>query len=188
MQDSSYVAEGAQIVVMYNDSTSVYDTKANKCSCVASSHGQTCLCSLLVCMIERPDLASSEEDATLIEQPVPTKPLVPVPQMLAELSTWASSSNYEELPGLANLVRNAHTKVFSSFKAKSKKRKITVLHPYRKEIVKNQQEHNYNSEGKKKKGIKRKTPNDFHTKTSSTLVKKSRRAKGISELYRKGVK
>jgi hypothetical protein len=188
VESGSYVIDGNLLVVPSREEHvfNLLDMSTSKCSCVAHSQGLQCVCVLVAASLglsAEEVNASPEMEVTAGPSPVspPAHCEPTLPQKLKELCDWAESEAYQDIPGLETLINRAHAKVFSNFRQTSRKKKITPLQPWRKTVSSDHSTYS-NQSSRSKRSRKSSAPN-FKAKTSSTLVKKAKRAKGIGELY-----
>ena len=194
-QQGNYVQCGKSLLITSEHISSVYDLSCNKCSCVASSHGIPCIRSFLAEHFKIVDESELEQHDNVAMSQNSKKTLQSVQEMLTDLNAWANSPDYRQIPRVDQLVQRTHTLVFGQMTGSScRKRKLTPLHPYRKEMERKLKgysamgttDHQYNKrEGvTKRRGSKIKTPLDYKVKRAGLSLKRKHRVMGVTQIYK----
>lgn len=185
MREESYIVDDQTVEILHEDRVTVFSRVDSKCSCIAFSQLQSCVCSMLVQQInlEEPKDEPMESTETECSGTSKEDSEIPISQVVQELSDAC------HCPRIERILRRAHAEAFSSFQSSNTRKNIRPLQPYRRAMLarKKALEHAYQRDSGKTTNRQRKykTPNDFHSSTSSSLVRKSRRVKGIKEIYKK---
>lgn len=136
----------------------IYDLHAQRCSCIAYSQDEKCICAMLAQLLDlKHDSGIYPVSDPRESQPLPSDVSIhasesAIQDKLNDLLSWTSSDKFTPIPEVNDLICRAHAIVFSSFKKVTSQKSILPLHPYRKALTGSSEsqdvEHNY-SESKK---------------------------------------
>ncbi|XP_070533937.1 uncharacterized protein [Ptychodera flava] len=150
--DQAFTLEIDQFTVYDDDVVNVVDTHLARCSCIASSYGERCLCVIAwstFSLNTNVATAQPEKNENMQVQMSHTSERLQesftTRDIIEELFAWSHSKDFEDSPQLHQTLLKAHRQVFSSFTEKHTARVIKPLHPYRKDIEKKKTliEHDY---------------------------------------------
>ncbi|XP_077864593.1 uncharacterized protein LOC102808709 [Saccoglossus kowalevskii] len=143
IEKGAFKNESEQFTVYDSDLISVVDVKHSRCSCIASSYGETCLCVLAwkyVCTdtnidasVESSDSKNDQCSIIVSEESISNQSSK---ELIRELYEWSESDDFVESDGLRNALRSVKNEAFLTYKIKTRTKLIKSLHPYRRQIEK----------------------------------------------------
>jgi hypothetical protein len=182
VEEGSYIIEDERVVVLNREEPTIFSLTSQKCSCIAFSHHQVCVCSLLIAHLNIEARESSQV------QEAPPSPAIKEEVLSLEVIVKDILQGVRDdkiCPAVEASLRKLHSQIFRSFPKVRQPKRIRPLHPYRKAIAQSKTDHPYHRTNRRGSGVKRKTPNDFKAATTSQTVKKKYRAKAAPSLYTK---
>lgn len=150
VDSQSYFTDSENLTVCHFDgSVGVVSHKGTRfCTCIANSHGELCVCTLVHSILYK-SCQSDSFDLQCLQSCERKK--ATLQDMLTDLHEWSQSVQFQETQEVFNLVQRAHKLIFSQFSKVSRKRKIAALHGYRKMVKKAKDRVSVNYIVKKKK-------------------------------------
>ncbi len=141
VSEGTYFLDSPNLEILNDGGASIVNTNSMSCTCVAYSHGITCICIKVAHMIVPANLSLPAPE-TVATTDVDTSPkackIDNMKAKLDEVSEWLQSGSAEQCPNFNEVQQNVmqlHASVFSKFKKVTKERKIKPLFPQRKSVT-----------------------------------------------------